>query len=910
MYFEIIDPVLPRHSQVLLRWVRRAENILWKTLPPVPVAVSARQKLSRLLFERLNDIASPALNALLAERLSHTNPIAALNIQLVPQSDRDAASSALLEELENSDLAPLKTMPILLEHLDRSTDQFTDMIQDMLERIAKNRVDLVNAFFSGEDFGEITDASCDGSDLHENGRCTVILTTQAGKFLYKPHDCQMDALYAQLIDRFFSDITYAPRCIIGEGYGFCEFIYACSAIQPEDIRQYFYNFGSLSALFQALGSSDLHAENFLTVGSRPVLIDLETILTPSPRVFGEAPLPDKLCRFTDAHNHSLAPSSLLPNFTGDRDLSPLMNREQAGRGLPVLDGVVQTVQDYLEDFLSGFEAGYRRCMALGKELEEAMQTFCNIRIRRLLRHTSYYSSLQRNLLTVRALASMDAQKTITGRLKTYFRQANANDLLPVADAEETSLLRGDIPYFYSLGDSCDLFSSGHVVVKDYFASSGIENARMRLARMNEEELRFEKELLISSFSMAVVPLPKGSRRSLPPTQENTHLSQEQFYTEAETLMKRICDHALRTPDGAIGWMANLEGRTSIMRPDLMQGTAGLGVFLAACVGSGMTAACPYAEACQESLEGYIFGLEQGNPIQFSQANLGLTGVAGILRALRLMGMHMPQASSLYDRLLKHLHRFPIENAGPDMIGGVSGLILELCSAPTRIDRDLIRRCTNRLLQTKKLLQPGAAPLWDTLGKKRAISGMGHGMAGIGAALVQAHHILGDADLLAAANDAFAWESRIYSEKLGTWPDLRTAGTVSAMHGYCSGAPGIGLALLSCMDAREQIIGWDLNMTRAIDACLDRKILFRDHLCCGNAAVVDFLLEAGRRLDREDLTQKAYSMLSQMAQRAQEDYSYLPSSYQASFTPSLFYGASGVGYTMLRAACSDLPSVLR
>ena len=910
MYFDINELNLPRHSLVLLGWIRQAENNLWQTLPPVPVAASARQKISRLLFERLNDIASPALNALLAERLSHTNPIAALNIQLVPQVERDTASAELLEELERTDLASIRTMPILLEQLDRSTVQFTDMIQDMLKRIYRNRADIASTFFSGKEFGEITDISCDGSDLHENGRCTVILTTQAGKFLYKPHDCQTDALYAQLVEQFFSDITYAPHCVVAEGYGFCEYICARSPDKPQQIRQYFRNFGSLSALFQALGSSDLHAENFLTVGSRPVLIDQETILTPPPRVFGEAPLPDKLCRFTDAHNHSLVPSSLLPNFTGDRDLSPLMNREQAGRGLPVLDGVVQTVQDYLDDFLSGFEAGYRRCMALRRELEEAMQTFCNIRIRRLLRHTSYYGSLQRNLLTVSALASMDAQKTITGRLKTYFRQANANYLLPVADAEEASLLRGDIPYFYSLGDSCDLFSSGHVVVKDYFASSGIENARIRLGRMSEEELRFEKELLISSFSMAVVPLPKGSRRSLPPTQEITYLSQDQFYAEAETLMKRICDHALRTPDGAIGWMANLEGRTSIMRPDLMQGTAGLGVFLAACVGSGMTAARPYAEACQESMEGYIFGLEQGNPIQFSQANLGLTGVAGILRALRLMGMHMPQASSLYDRLLKHLHRFPIENAGLDMIGGVSGLISELSAATVPVDRDLIRHCTDRLLQTKRLLLPGSAPLWDTLGKKRAISGFGHGMAGIGAALVQAYCILDDVQLLTAANDAFAWESRIYSEKLGTWPDLRTAGSISAMHGYCSGAPGIGLALLSCMDVRELITGWDLNMTRALDACTDKPIHFRDHLCCGNTAVVDCLMEAGRILGREDLTRNAHSMLSQMAQRAQEDYSYLPSSYQSSFTPSLFYGASGVGYTMLRAACSDLPSVLR
>ena len=901
--------MLPRHSHILYRWIRKAEDSLWQHQPPVPVSHSARQKFSALLFDRLNSIASPALDCLLAERLSRTNPIAALNIQLVPQSDRDAASHELLTELEETDMAPLSAMPILPERLDRSTQQFTQMIRDMLEHIALHRQEIADAFFSGEDIGEITDASCDGGDLHENGRCTVILSTTRGKILYKPHDCRTDAAYAQLIDRFFSDITYAPRCVTGDGYGFCEFIHARSAREQEEIRRYFRNFGSLSALFQALGSSDLHAENFLAIGCRPVLIDLETLLSPSPRVFGEAPLPKKLNRFTDAHNHSLAPSSLLPYFSGTRDLSPLMNQTDTDHGLPILNGSVQTVLDYMEDFFTGFEEGYYRCMTLRSELEEALQAFRPIRVRRLLRQTSFYGSLHRKLLSPKALASGDAQRSITGTLKNYFKQAKAYYLLPVAQSEERSLLQGDIPYFYTLGDSCDLYASGQVIVKDYFGSSGIENARIRMARMREDELRFEKELLRSSFSMAVVPLPKGSYRTLSESHNSTILNQEQFYGEAEMIMKRICSHALRTPDGAIGWMANLEGRTSIMHPNLMQGTAGLGIFLSACVGSGMTAALPYAAACLDSLEGYIYGLEMGNPIQFSQMNLGLTGVAGILRSLRLMQNHIPQANDLYGRLYKLLSQVPVEAAGTDVIGGVAGLISELTATPGGADRELIRRCSDRLLNTQKLLQPGSAPLWDTLGKKRPISGAGHGMAGIGAALVQAYGILMDTTLFSAACDAFTWEDRVYSEKLGTWPDLRTVGSTNAMHGYCSGAPGIGLTLLISMDYRDQIPGWERNLNRAIDACLRSGVRYRDHLCCGNAAAVDFLLEAGIRLDRQDLIEAAYRMLSQMADRAQEDYSYLPPSHRGSFTPSLFYGAAGVGYEMLRAANTKLPSVL-
>ena len=187
---------MPHHSRILLRWILQAETALWEKEPPVPVARSAREKLSALLFDRLYAVAEPALSALLQERLSRSNPIAALNMDLVPRDEREAASAALLEELEGSNLAPLSGMPVLIEWLDRSTAQFTQMILEMHERIADHHQAIAHAFFSSADLGELIDVSCDGGDLHEDGRCAVVIATTQGKFLYKPHDCRTDVLYA------------------------------------------------------------------------------------------------------------------------------------------------------------------------------------------------------------------------------------------------------------------------------------------------------------------------------------------------------------------------------------------------------------------------------------------------------------------------------------------------------------------------------------------------------------------------------------------------------------------------------------------------------------------------------------------------------------------------------------------
>ena len=64
----------------------------------------------------------------------------------------------------------------------------------------------------------------------------------------------------------------------------------------------------------------------------------------------------------------------------------------------------------------------------------------------------------------------------------------------------------------------------------------------------------------------------------------------------------------------------------------------------------------------------------------------------------------------------------------------------------------IRAFADRLLSLKTLQRKEGPPLWDTLKLGRPVSGMGHGMAGIAAALSRAHGILGEEAYLAAAQD--------------------------------------------------------------------------------------------------------------------------------------------------------------
>ena len=89
-------------------------------------------------------------------------------------------------------------------------------------------------------------------------------------------------------------------------------------------------------------------------------------------------------------------------------------------------------------------------------------------------------------------------------------------------------------------------------------------------------------------------------------------------------------------------------------------------------------------------------------------------------------------------------------------------------------------------------------------------------------------------------------------------------------------------------------------------------MYKDFLCCGNSAVIDFLLEAGTYLDREELTAQARTRMAMMIDRAdlRGHYNCVNDGIEDVFSPSLFYGVAGIGYEMLRLISpGDVESVL-
>lgn len=900
----------------LLAWVEQAME-RWKDCPMM--TDTARQQAALLLAHRLETVAGQVLQALWEQRMREKNPVLELDIRLAAVEEKKLAADTLLAELEQTgDRLLFERWPLLREELERSVARFNRWLAELLDRSEEHREEISQEFFGGGDFGPITGLSADQADLHFHGRSAAVVRTEDGAFLYKPRGCGLDDFYYRLVERWFSDITRAPKTVLGQGYGFCEFIPGKRPSSPEDLSVYFTNFGGLCALFQALGSSDLHYENFIAQGRYPVLVDVETLLTPSPKVWGDPEIfPDAPPRqedFISDQNRSLYPSSLLPSLQGDTQMSPLL-----APSLPAVWG-------YEEDFFLGFSKIYDRCMELRDQLAEFLQEAGTLPVRRLLRQSAYYGQLLKHLYSPAALTGPKARERLPAKLGGYFQRLGARRLQSIADWEAKCLYEGDIPYFSCRGDGMDLLGYGQVVTAGFFCQSPLDNARERLGRLSQQEKQFEMNLLRQSLESALRPVPKEEQIVLPaPEGAEQPLHKKEALAQAEEIFRQLRDRAVTSPSGEVGWYVREgdKGRFTYARPVLSQGTAGLGVFFAGVYRATANAELESQakELCQVVLDQvcrHLSFLEKAWKILERVLPLGLSdGTAGILKSLAIMGrcLRKDTAGPFIDRLMSLLDRIQIaEYSQLDVMSGAAGLIQVLCGYEELSSHPLtpkvVKACVDKLLAAKTLESKSGHLLWDTLNLGRPISGMGHGTAGIGASLQMAGTFLHQEDCLQAARDALEWEYQTYCEKLGTWPDFRGSSLGEHfMHGYCSGAPGLGLAMLLYENWGESGPLQQENLSRVFAACQRFPLQHRDHLCCGNSAAIDFLLEAGRKFGQEESS--AGKRLAQMAARKEKlgQFCYLPPSYRDHFEPSLLYGAAGVGYELLRWVDEALPSVL-
>ena len=867
-------------------------------------------RLENALLDITGTVTKSTLNREIAKEASAGNPFALSLPEMITDDERQRAIDTIEKKLARGEFSfPKPLTDILNTRLGFATDAFLEL----LERIAENREEICAVLTDGKPYRRIEDVQLFTGDTHNHGRSVAMLYTDAGKLVYKPHDMRGDAHIYAIARKFFREFAGIPRCAaFGDSFGVCEFIEKQRAEGEKEARSFWYHMGGMMAFIKLLGSTDMHIENLSCKGVKPYILDLETILSPIRKNEDYTIRQPELCILK---NRSPYLSCLLPSSPKDWEYSVLMNNTEEGCA-PLVNGKPALAAAYMGALLEGYDTAYRRAIDRRGEIAEMIREIPDtVPIRILMRDTQFYADHIDKLYHHTALASEDHQE----HTKEVLSKIMAHHLLPgfenTAAAETRQMLRGDVPYVYTAAGSTALFSDSETLREDAFSKTSKEHALDNLFAMDERDERFD----LSLIERVIRQYPNRKNEDEKPAgavlqRADAPLSAEAALNEAERLLEEAYALHIPGPDGRKYWGYVFERDSSFRfcEADLTSGLAGFAVFAATCL--RLSDHERIRQMAQEILQETVLDLSREMDfIRFRNYDFHYapplgesTGTAGILIALELMRQYASQrefeAFDPYIGALFEKTDFPRYGA-PDRMIGMAGFLSALCRFDRyRGEKETIRKAADRLLAMKTLDYEGKR-LWKTLPDlPRPISGAGHGHAGIAEALYAAASVLGDEKYAAAASEALDFERAVYEkyrEKFGTWADLRSYPPEGIMHGYCSGAPGIGI-----MIERIRKAGFDGGNVRTLaryarNSVDGMPLNVRDHLCCGNSSIVEYYLTVGD-------PDAAGRVLAAMYERRKKEgqYRFMPYQFNNSITPALFYGISGVGYEMLRYACPD------
>ena len=888
---------------------------------PVLLSEEAKADLEKPFRETLILIAGDTLEEAAVQILAADHPIVALDRKLCTNEQRHEAYQLLESQLKAGD----RTLPAELYHVIRSRFRLlTDALSEMLRNITRSTNEISDLLFDGVPFTRIERIEAGAGDYHNKARATAIIRTDRGTMVYKPRNCLTDVRTRMFVEQYFPDSIVVPKCYTdGASFGVCEYLKK-DPVNEDAEAAWFYALGELTVMAQILGSCDLHNENVIASGGLPALIDLETIL--SPLIRKEPPSAShKRPSFNDAISYSIWYSALLPKEQNGRQLSILMRT----------DDIPAAVIDYPDEYFAGIDTAYRRCLAKKEKLEQDVKDlFSDVPVRLMMRSTQIYADLLKRMYRAGVLSSEEALDSFSRDLEKAMKATLEEEMYSgICCSETEAILQGDIPYFYTFGNSTWVFDINGKI-SDAIRENAVSESLKRIRRMSEQDLLFEKKLIRESLEGVPVKKEQNSRSASPaykealPERSEEVLPAETAAREAGEILKKICSRMVAAPNGSCGWIdaGSRSGSPEIMQSGMFTGTAGIGVFAAAAAataksGDVLEAAGKVEKAAADSLADSLELMKEisrTRPSGFLNGSMGeASGMGGILRCMVLMNRYSgcSRYAGVIDEVLDLLTHTDISAVtDADRITGLSGTLSLLCSYPEFYQKQqvkaLIAAIADRLLELRTFEADGFR-LWKTVSARHLISGAGHGMAGIAESLYAAGRLLSDRRYTDAASDALEYEERSYSEKFRTWPDNRSWPAQHYMHGYCSGAPGIGIMMQRIL---ENFSGSDkerpeydrlyrscTNCALLAKAANDKlPLLYRDHLCCGNSAIAESFLANGE-------PEKAGSVLNAMYLRKEKsgDYMTMSAGYH-SMKPmiSLFYGISGVGYEMLRYAFPD------
>lgn len=667
-------------------------------------------------------------------------------------------------------------------------------------------------------------------DRHKCGQ-TRRIDTDTISYIEKPRDYQIEAAFSHLVHAFsqwgFDEICQVPALLEHGERSHTQAIVAHDPTDEEGLKRYFYRAGGVIFLAYLLGSSDLHRENIIARGEIPVIVDLETLLS------------GKTCRQTADWN--VLRSHLVCSFAriGEKTADVSGFGGMDGENLPFSAEKTGTIYAHLSETLRGFEAAYQVALTHKEEISALLDGFSSCHFRQILRPTTAYAAIIDYLQTLPEDRRLPTATALLER--AYLRDIDPNRLekcRKVADEEIRAVLAGQIPLFHVRGDGTDLLDADAVAQADFLALSPVDAAKQRLNELSETDMTRQAAILeraIRAADPAPRAIPVISGRFAPGEQIGNRITQRQL------------------PGG--GWFElTTEGIFAPLGLGLYSGLAGLGCMYAALYRK--TEKAEYLRQTEQICQQILSQISQKSITATNETvSLG-SGIAGIALALRHISdlTDQPAYAAAAAQCLTWLTP---GHADGDYLNGVGALPVAYVRCGVTPSADM------------------TSWLADVLSQPVETTGVAHGAAGRALSL----SALGKRE---QSDALIRWEKQYFIPEKGNWQDIRDPKNPGFMSGWCSGAPGIGMAR-QAMDENHPDIA-------AAKAFLAKQTQSRRHsLCCGTAARLMAASRLGVPVDQ---------LFTELAEAEKTGHLRLIQPVDTPEVPiSLMQGAAGVAYAL-------------
>lgn len=897
--------------------------------------------------------------------------VARLRGQLRGDSEQDRYHSFLDRVGRPEGLLPLmEEYPLLWRRLWTVSRQWVRSTGELLAHLVEDHGRIREELFDGRDPGTLSEVRIGAGDRHRGGRSVAILTFDGGRRLvYKPRSLAVDRAFGAYVGwlnrRGQSPELRAARIVDAGDHGWTEFVRPEACADTEQVRRFYRRQGAYLAVFYALEAMDLHYENLVASGEHPVVVDLECLLAHRrPRRFGQD-VPGSWV----AHllGRSVSRTGLLPKRvwgrprregleisglggeSGQQMPFPMWNLEArstdrmravlkhgtmtGAENRPVLADEPARVLDYLDDLVEGFRDTYRLVVDTREAWLEGdggpgtAGAFADVRVRSVLRPTAYYSLVLTNMHHPDLLRDAVEVDLLLEHL--WAGLAPGDELARLVPFERRDLLRGDVPVFYALPGSRDLFASDGERIPEFFSEPSLDSVERHVRSMGPEDL--ERQVWVIRSSMNTLsrerePAPDGRGASTRAGREaRGGWSPEEAVEEAGRIGDRLERLCFRH-DGHVGWAGvTLTGeREWSLQPlgfDLYNGIGGVALFLAYL--AEVTGERRHRELAREALSSCL-DFHRGMAVSPGPGpGIGaFTGLSGLSYLLAHLGRLWddPGLRERATSIAGECRDLAADDDDLDVIGGSAGAILALAAVhetvPGGESLELVRRCADRLLDRATETVAGIG--WKTPAEEsRPLAGFSHGGAGFALALARARAILGEERYGEAAVGALEHERSLYVAEHANWPDLRDPPDGreprpgdAFMWAWCHGAPGIGLGRVATLDHLPGLRPSILEEIRAaVDSTVRTGFASNLSLCHGALGNLELLLAVHRRVPELAVQEELADGRDQVARVLARDgwRCGVPISVD---TPGLMMGLAGIGYGLLRQAAPDrVPSLL-